>query len=928
MKRGVEKVLVVVAILAFFCLNSVYSKVVKVGYMNQPAFIEKLENGSFYGYGVEYLQEICEYTDWEIEYVFAPWTEQLRMLEEGELDIVAMVQHSEERARRFLFTDQSMGIIQCLLFVADSNKDIGFDDIESFNHKRIGIQRGSRNIDLLRVYAQEQGFEYELLEYDFQVEIEEALAKGEIDIVACEQMTSTHDMKLVGRFGSDAYYLCTNKENSQLMGKLNYAISIINSYDVTFQAKLYEKYFGSNVLNTTPYFTKEEVDYISKHPTLTFALIPDTQPVAYINEGGDVSGVMYDISQKISELCGIKFEYVFVPQDMTPLAFLKENPDYVLGGVISSNPAFTVEPVILSQDVYETFAGLAIQAGKQESLDLENGKYKIGMPTSFQAMNLYVKQNYPNMQIDASYRNAHEGMLALVDGKIDLFTYEINMLLPLTGSPRFRKINIVSSRFMIEPLCYCAMDNEDNHTLIHIINKCYDMISRDTLDQIEKDKLQSNIYQSTFADNFYEVRGLIYGILILVVIIILFLVWIYMKDKKNARKLAIEAEKAKKANQAKTEFLSRMSHDIRTPMNAITGMTQLAQKANNNKEVDTYLSKIASSSQLLLGLLNDVLDSSAIESGKLRIANVPFYPKEEVKKLVNLYDQRCASKGIRFEVKTEGVSDSLLMGDPLRTSQVLLNLLSNAYKFTEEGGAICLSLEQIEQTKDQVKLKLSVSDTGCGIDEDTMTRIFEPFEQKDATIAHKYGGSGLGLNIVKNLVGMLGGTIQVASTLGKGSCFIVILPFKLATTTQTWELEASNKKQEKGFDFGGKKVLVADDDELSREVIGGLLEHVNIVMDSVGDGRSALETFEGSSKYEYSAVILDVHMPHLSGYEVARAIRMSSHKQAKSIPIIALSADSYPEDVKKALDSGMNKHLSKPIYSNLLYQALEELIDE
>lgn len=525
--------------------------------------------------------------------------------------------------------------------------------------------------------------------------------------------------------------------------------------------------------------------------------------------------------------------------------------------------------------------------------------------------------------------------------------------------------------------------------------------------------------------------------------------------KRNQQALKDALLGAQSANTARKDFLSRMSHEIRTPMNAIMGMTAIAAAhLDNVPRLEDCLSKIAGSSKHLLMLINDILDMSAIESGKMRLTQERLDLASLINSIVSVFYPQATAKGVRFDVTLAEVTEEIVLGDPLRLNQILINLLSNAIKFTPGGESVTLEVRQIYKKNNRVRLRFTISDTGIGMEESALSHIFLPFEQADTQIVQKYGGTGLGLAIVHNLVALHDGTMDVHSTPGKGSVFSVELPLELPQTTEqtappalkdlnvlvvdddadscehatlilhrmgvraTWAttgaeavekvVQAHGGPQEfdvcfidwqmpgidgiettrrirrhvgpevliiiisaydwtivekearaagvsgfiskplfqstlyntllsfsgarppvrntpaDTFDFKGKRVLLAEDNALNMEVAVEILKNTGVEVESVENGKLALERFEASVSGYYDLILLDVQMPEMGGYEAARAIRASGHPDAKIMPIIAMTANAFSEDVAAALNSGMNAHISKPIDVAALYNTLQQ----
>ena len=572
--------------------------------------------------------------------------------------------------------------------------------------------------------------------------------------------------------------------------------------------------------------------------------------------------------------------------------------------------------------------------------------------------------------------------------------------------------------------------------------------------------IQESTDEKAEAAIFYAV---VIGLLMIVIVIYAYKLrneYLINDELKRQQKILQDALLvAQKANDAKRDFLSRMSHEIRTPMNAIIGMSAVAfNYLDDKKRTADCLSKITFSSKHLLMLLNDVLDMSKIENGKLNIRQELFDLKNLVTSLADINYGLATAKGLAFEIVISGFKDELLLGDSMRVNQILLNLLSNAIKFTPKGGSVRLEIRMLRSASDKIWLRFIVKDSGIGMKKEFLEHLYEPFEQADNGIARKYGGTGLGMAITKNLVAIMDGTIEVESQEGAGTTFMVDLPFGVSKVDKKtaaemeemrvlvvdddndtcehaavllkgmgvnvdWALNgfeaiekvrsaceddgrcydvcfidwcmpeldgietarrmrryvgpdvliiiisaydwsgieeqakaagvnafiakpffASNlyntlltvsRKPELGFsavgnketyDFGGKKVLLVEDNELNMEIASELLKFVNLQVEHAENGKVAVNIFRNSKEKEYALIFMDIQMPLMNGYDAARCIRSSEHPAAGTIPIIAMTANAFNDDVQAAFDAGMNGHLAKPIDVEVLYKTIARYI--
>ena len=394
-------------------------------------------------------------------------------------------------------------------------------------------------------------------------------------------------------------------------------------------------------------------------------------------------------------------------------------------------------------------------------------------------------------------------------------------------------------------------------------------------------------------------------------------------EYRRLREVERQLDHAISLVEGRSDFMSQMSHEIRTPLNGIKGMIALAK--NHVDERDRLLDDLSRAGELsnyLLSLINDVLDMSRLNSGHVELEALPFDLRLAAKELESMFEVQARDKGLSFAVELEDCENVFLVGDRMRLNQVIVNFISNALKFTDAGGSVTVTFREMYRNGDTVSYMIRVRDTGKGMDPRFVSRIFKPFEQEDRTIARRYGGTGLGMAITDALVDLMHGEIVVDTELGCGSDFTVHLPFGVATRAQIEELEGEGNTLETfrneddtlpEYDFAGKRFLLAEDNELNamiaEEVIGGL----GVAVDIADDGPVVVDMFENSAPGTYDAILMDIQMPTFSGWEATRRIRALDRDDAKSVPIIALSANNYAEDARASREAGMNGHAGKPI---------------
>ena len=394
------------------------------------------------------------------------------------------------------------------------------------------------------------------------------------------------------------------------------------------------------------------------------------------------------------------------------------------------------------------------------------------------------------------------------------------------------------------------------------------------------------------------------------------------EEYKVRKEMEEELETAYRESQSKTDFLSKMSHEIRTPMNGIIGMLSLIRShIDDRAQTEAYLNKTEELSQFLLTLINDILDMSRIESGKMKLEKVPFDLYALADKLDTMFRSTAEDKGIHWEVKMQDVDVHRVIGDEMRLSQVIINFISNANKFTPAGGTVSVTFRQMNKLDGMVHLMIRVRDTGKGIREDFISKIFRPFEQEDASTAHNYGGSGLGMAIADSMVKLMNGEILVESEEGKGTEFTVYLALPIAEEEagsrrgeETREIvdEEEMKKAGENFTMEGLHILLAEDNDINAEIAMEILAMQGAILERACNGKDAVERFAGSEIGTYDVILMDIQMPEMDGWEATRVIRRMDRSDA-NLPIFAMSANAFVEDRRRSMEAGMNGHINKPV---------------
>ena len=425
---------------------------------------------------------------------------------------------------------------------------------------------------------------------------------------------------------------------------------------------------------------------------------------------------------------------------------------------------------------------------------------------------------------------------------------------------------------------------------------------------------------------FYQPLKIILSLLALFTVLeaVVFVTTIFNQSEKN---LAIAtAKEAQSASRAKSQFLSRMSHEIRTPINAIIGLDSIALRDESiSPQTRDELNKIGTSARHLLSIVNDILDMSRIESGRITLKEERFSFREFLDQIRIIVNGQCEDKGLRFVCRVTEPTEKAYVGDALKLKQVLINILGNAVKFTDAPGEITFTVEQTACENERATLRFTMKDTGIGMDPEYIPRIFEAFSQEDTANTSQYGGSGLGMAITKNFVEMMGGSIAVESQKGVGSTFTVIVSLGLAPEEDARE-NAQADASDETVSLSGVHILIAEDMEMNAEILIDLLEMEGMTSEWAKNGQEAVKAFERSEAGHFDAILMDMRMPVMDGLAATRAIRALGRPDAAEIPIIALTANAFEEDVQHCIEAGMNAHLSKPVEMDLLKKKLTALL--
>ena len=879
------------------------------------------KNGVRRGYGYELMQALAGYTGWKFEYVKCDWSNCFDKLENGEIDIMGDISYTDERAQKMLFPDEPMGEEKYILYADLSDMDIETSDFKSLDGKRVGVLLGTEPEIMLTEWENKNGIHTEHVNVNNNDDVEKKLANHEIDCFVSleESIWSEQGISSVTTIGKSGIYFAINKERSDIKTKLDYAMCQLEQDSPFFKADLYKKYF---TLDYIQLLTGKEKVWVEEHGGIQIGFLNNDPAIFSMDkETGKLTGMLAEYISYAKDCLGnqtLEFN-IHAYDDYDEMIQALQNREIDMIFYAGRNPYFAEQNGYALTNTAWTYSLMAVT--DEEKFD-ENKVYTVAVPKEKYALKQHIAFSYPEWKlVDCdSLDNAAD---MVIQEKADCFLMGASQALIYDNRQNFKSFPLTNTM----EACFAVRGGEGS--LLSILNK--------TLKAMPSDMLTSAlaIYDSTpdkvtFLD-FIKDNMLAFivtaGFLSLVIIgIILVLLWKARKAEAAAKlaandtqklndKLEIALKKAEDASFAKTRFLNNMSHDIRTPMNAILGYAQLMEdelKEKDLPEISEYLKKLQQSGNLLLSIINNVLDMARIESGRMEIDENYGMIEDIWQTLFEIFDDEAKKKNIALHY-TINVEHEHILTDVTKVKEIFVNILSNTMKYTPSGGSVMINIDELPCSgPGYMIVRTRVSDTGIGMSQEYLTNIFEAFTRERNTTKSKIAGTGLGMSIVKKYVELLGGTIDVESELGKGSTFTVTLKHKIADENYYVKNYAENPETYSEI-LKDRKILLAEDNDLNAEIAEAILERAGLKTERVEDGIQCVNKIEKMPAGTYDMILMDIQMPKMNGYKATQAIRRLPDKDKAYIPIIAMTANAFAEDRKKAFDAGMNGHIAKPI---------------
>ncbi len=884
-------------------------KTVRVGWLvNNKGFQEGTPGERLSGWGYDYLQTLSYYTPgWQYEYVSGTFTELMDMLEVGDIDLMPNISYSEERAQKLLFSSNPEGTERYYIYAKPNRDDLAKGDPQALQGLTIGYNPGAMQTFVGQQWLANEGITCTYKEISTGGALFEALADGEVDAVIMNDTISSPDASPMFYVGSSDYYFAVPKSRPDLMNDINAAMTAIARVNPRYNDEVKSSYSTQNSGSSS--LTGPERSWLKANDnTITIGYLKNKLPYCTQNDDGEMEGSLASLATTLHDKFGITVATVaFSDNKQMTKALSKGTIDVALplfrdywlaeqAGVILSNPMGTVSLT-------------AIHSSSNLNSDLKN----IACTANAIVNRLELENLFPDAKV-TEYPNDNEALEAFNNGKARC------IIVPSTRLETIRDtydIEDFKTQELTDTAQLSCLIPRGKPVLLGIINK--GIVNAG--ESLSASSYSPTSYSAQESDAFrllYRNRIVIVAVVICILLTgIVILVWSLQRAQK-------EQQKADAANAAKTAFLTRMSHDIRTPLNGILGLIEIEELKEGDIQVARESrAKARVAANHLLSLINDILEMGKIEDRKITLEHAPFNLKELCDDTLVLCKLRASDNGITMQ------DDSLpyatgpyMIGSPTHIRQIMINLLDNSIKYNKHGGSVTFSSKTKPLDDGRALFCFSVSDTGIGMAPEFLKHIYEPFAQEGNDARSKFQGTGMGMPIVKSLIELMGGTIEISSEVGVGSTFNVQIPLDIDKNPRARERADG---QANSCSLADMNVLLAEDNELNAEIAQALLESEGIVVTRAADGNEAVDLYVGRPAGSFDAILMDIMMPGMDGYEATRAIRLSEKVDAADIPIIALTANAFAEDAQAAHDAGMNAHLPKPLDFNKLKNMLARI---
>lgn len=897
-------------------------RVVRVGFPQAEGFAMVDATGQRSGVLYDWLVEIAKYTGWTYEFVDGSINDLVDQVATGEVDMMGGMFIRESYRTAFDYSHYSTGSNLCLLICPEDDKTIANFDVSTLKGKTIGVFKSAREkIRRLHNYLDFNGLDCTVVELELE-DYQDCLKKGTVDLMLGSDVEVLEGYKVVASFPGEPHYVGVAKE-SGLLAPLDDAMTQIYAADPSFAERLYARHFP-NAYDSPIAFSDADRAYVNEVDEVRVAVVVGQYPLYYEREG-DYRGLTKDVFDLVSQRTGLTFRFVHAATYEDTFELVKRGEADLVGSFMEDELAAATKGFALTA-AYASFDDVVFRSKRASSDDGHvvvaqvAGRENLEPAGAAEGAQEIESKRYPTFVACLE---------AVNEGSVDFTCMPSAFAEALFADRSFPNVAPATANRQLTSFS-AALPEPVNSQLYSVLSKAVNSFTEEERAALASRNSVPLVSRPTSLKSFVAENPL-FGVGVLLVFALLAgaVAVVVATSKMRARMMELKLTKAEETSRAKSDFLSRMSHEIRTPMNAIIGLSNVASLSGEaTPSVKADLEKINASAKYLLSLVNDILDMAKIENEKMSINATPTRLASLADQLESMFSFPASEKHLRFEVLCPAC-DTVVVDD-VRLQQVLANLLSNAFKFTEAGGSVRLFIEEESRTEDAVCLRFVVEDDGTGIRPEDVERIFKSFEQ--AAENHRNAqGTGLGLAICSNLVRLMGGTLEVESVFGKGSKFSFRLNLPLVDEPEDQgsclaECAGVETGEAEAQPLAGVRVLLAEDNDLNAEIATALLDLKGVEVERACDGREAVNLFVASEPGYYDLILMDVMMPELDGLGASREIRVLNRPDAREVPIVALTANTFQEDRDEAVAAGMNGFVPKPFEARQLYETLQSLL--
>ncbi len=905
---------------------SAEGKVVRVGWYEGGYNITG-PSGERSGYGYEFQQTVAAYTGWRYEYVKGSSVELLEKLQRGELDMLNSMSYTPERAQHMLFSAMPMGREKYYLYADIDKTGLSPSKLYLLEGKRVSMIASRILETAFSDWEKQQGLHTRHILVGSMEERNRLVAQGAAEAVVATEFAPLRQegLSAVTPVGGSDIYFAINKNRPDLKAELDEAMRRIEQDKPFYAEKLYKQYMTTAVV---PVLSTDEQAWLAQHGKIRIGVLKGDSGFFSYEEDGSHKGAIADYIRYASS-CFEEQRLDFAVQgfDTQPemLQALKDGKIDMIFHFNENHYLAEQNGFALSNRIMKITIPV-ITTHKQFN---ENAANILAVPKDNYLAKAYTAHNYPQWKL-VEYASRAEAEQALRKGQADCFFAKYSMLTDYADD------KLLHGVFLSKPGNVAFAVNRNDTVLLSVLNK--------TLRAMPASVMAGNLsmydkpVQKVTLKDFIK-QNMLTLIAFFVLIIGLMLTLLHKERKSAQEAVALTArlresqeqlkqalEQAESASVAKTNFLSNMSHDIRTPMNALMGYTMMLKPKIKDEELLGYVDKMEKSGNLLLSIINHVLDMARIESGRMEVNEVYSRVGIDIEELISVFSVEAKKKHIRL-LTSEQVEHRHIMADITKIREIFSNLISNAIKYTPEGGTVEFNTRELPCSRPgYMRIQTEVADNGMGMSKEYLPMLFDAFSRERNTTVGKISGTGLGMAIVKKLVDMQGGTIEVESELGKGSRFIVTFEHPIADESLYKQEEQKDTSAQGAELIKGKRILLAEDNDLNAEIALFILRNMGLEVERVEDGAQCVSTLEQQPAGTYDLIFMDVQMPKMDGYTATQNIRALDDKEKAAIPIVAMTANAFAEDRERALAAGMNGHIAKPIDVKKLERVLLQLL--